>query len=133
MNSDNDRLVVYIRAVKPKTVAVHFPPMKYQQVKQFSVPRDPRKLVLGGSYTIHHYTPLFEQRRLMFEENIFPYEYNFKHISVRHGVLLMPQINRQLMTNLDDPSIVYLLNTQSKYVARFKFYPEHVTYSELVE
>lgn len=130
--SDGTMYEVYIH---PNRVHVEstFPPMRYRRVKSFTVPVNRDKLVFGGSYNIHCDTPWFEQRCHMFEENIFPYDHDFLHISARRGVLLMPYINLHLMTDLRNPCIVYLLNKFGRYVAKFKFSSKCITYSELVE
>lgn len=126
---------MYETYIQPKRVhtKVTFPRMKYRRVKSFTEPTNRDTLVFGGSYKIHCNTPWFEQRCQMFEENIFPYDHDFLHISSRHGVLLVPYINLRLMTDLRDPRTVYLLDKSEKYLAKFKFLSKCITYSELVE
>lgn len=129
--SGNATYEVYIQPKRVHT-EVTFPPMRYRRVKSFTVPKNRDKLVFGGSYNIHCNTPWFEQRCHMFEDNIFPYDHDFLHISSRHGVLLVPMINLRLMTDTTNPRTVYLLDKFGRYAGKFKFLSKCITYSELV-
>lgn len=90
--------------------------------------------ILGGSWNIWINEPLYHQRRLMFEELYFPYDYEFRHFTVRNALIIWPRLNLHLYTSLQDPNTVFLTSPllTRKIIAKFVFSNQHIQLTEYV-
>lgn len=92
------------------------------------------QFVLGGSWNIWINEPRYHQRRLMFEELYFPYNYEFRHFIVRNATILWPRLNLYLYTSLQDPNTVFLTSPllTRKIIAKFVFADKYIQLTEYV-
>lgn len=92
-------------------------------------------MVVGASYAMYRKTtPLFQQRRLFFEDRLFPYLHDFRFFTVRYGLCVRPQqsLNLCSYTILNEPHrVLYKSPETHKFVAEFRFRPTHIELFEV--
>lgn len=92
-------------------------------------------MVIGASYAMYRKTtPLFQQRRLLFEDRLFPYLHDFRFFTVRYGLCVRPQqsLNLCSYTILNEPHrVLYKSPETHKFVAEFRFRPTHIELFEV--
>lgn len=92
-------------------------------------------MAIGASYALYRKTtPLFQQRRLFFEDRLFPYFHDFRFFTVRYGLCVRPQqsLNLCSYTILNEPHrVLYKSPETHKFVAEFRFKPTHIELFEV--
>lgn len=90
---------------------------------RLSIATRPKDFVLGGSWNLWADEPLYMERCAIFENLYFPYEYNFRHLTVRNAALIWPRINICLYTSTRNPNVVFMVSEPmgNRIIAKFEF------------
>lgn len=104
------------------------PPIYYNISTEHPHYDDTEKLLPGASWPFAINEPHWKFRRAIFEDNYFPYKFKFYYLPIFNGFIALDKLNLCYLTNLNDPSIVYMkLNNKILQKIKFENYGIYIT------
>lgn len=107
---------------------LELPVIYYRRSNKFP---HPTNVIPGASWTFCINTPHWELRRAIFEDNYFPYKFEFYYLPIRNGFIAIDRLNLCYLTDIDEPNVVYM-KLNDKFVQRMEFKTASIDLTEFI-
>lgn len=106
-------------------------PVLYYNKSTGPSPKHPTNYLPGASWSLCANEPLWELRRAIFEDNYFPYRFNFYYLPIQNGFIAINRLNLSYITDLDNINVVYM-EINGKLVQKMEFTDDTLILTEFV-